>query len=304
MARLSLIERYHPLAVVAGASEGIGAAFARRLAAEGFDLLLIARRVGPLEALAEELRSQDDGHSPGPDRRGRPHERGSRRADTRTGERSAARRVRTLSLDLAERDAPRRIAEACSGRSVGVLVYNAAAAPTGPFLAAGADALATVARVNVETPMLVVRELFGAARPEHGDHGSPRTRRALVLMSSMAGLQGSPFLAAYAASKSFLRVLGEGLWHELRTEDVDVVVPVAGAVDTPGYRGQSRSGRRGMGVLSPDRVVHATFRALGRRPVAIPGVFYRLAAFALGRLVPRTLAVRIMSIAGRRLSGS
>ena len=125
-----LAARYRGMAVVAGASEGIGAAFARRLAREGFDLLLVARRPDRLEALAAELRDAFGG------------------------------KVETLRCDLASADAVDAVVGALRGRDVGLLVYNAAAAPVGRFLDRDPDALDTVVAVNVRTPTLLVRRLF------------------------------------------------------------------------------------------------------------------------------------------------
>jgi short-subunit dehydrogenase len=283
--------RYPGLAVVAGASEGIGAAFARRLAGEGFELLLVARRPGPLEQLAAELRG---GRSAGPA--------------------AGVPRVDVLPCDLAAADAVDRIRGACAGRRVGLLVYNAASAPTGPFVEQDPESLRTLVQVNVATPVLLVRELMAQHGPPDREANVPHSpaqperaaggdgRHAVVLLSSMAGWQGTPMLAGYSASKAFLRVLGEALWAELRGEGVDVVVSIPGATDTPGYRDQSGSSGNRFGVLAPDRVASAALRALGRRPLSVPGLVYKLSAWFMTRLMPRSAAVRIMSIAGRRLT--
>jgi short-subunit dehydrogenase len=71
-----------------------------------------------------------------------------------------------------------------------------------------------------------------------------RERGGLVIMSSLAGLQGSPPISVYAATKAFGAVLAEGLWAELRGTGVDVVTCVAGAVETPGWLRARRGGRR------------------------------------------------------------
>ena len=265
-----LAARYGGIAVVAGASEGIGAAFARRLARAGFELLLIARRPDPLATLADELRAAHGAS------------------------------VNTLQCDLAEPGAVDAILAEVDGRDVGLLVYNAAAAPVGRFLEREPDALDTVVAVNVRTPTLLVRQLFG--EPAAGGTGSAGARRGVVLLSSMAGWQGAPMLAAYGASKAYLRVLAEGLWDELRDDGVDVVAAVPGATATPGY--EEQSGRRGgIGILAPDLVARDALRALGRRPVSVPGALYRLSAFLMNRLTPRRLAIRAMGVAGRRLGG-
>lgn len=271
-----LAERYQGIAVVAGASEGIGAAFARRLAHAGFDLLLIARRPQPLEALAAEVHG------------------------------SCGTGVETLRCDLGRHDAVDAVLEALRGRDVGLLVYNAAAAPVGGFLDRDPDQLDALVAVNVRTPTLLVRRLFGEPAGGAWGDAAPRgevpRRRGVVLLSSMAGWQGAPMIASYAASKAYLRVLAEGLWDELGERGVDVLATVPGATATPGYERQSGR-RRGIGILSPDLIALDALRALGRRPVSIPGALYRVSAFLMNRLAPRRLAIRAMGIAGRRLGG-
>src|SRR3954468_17965083 len=100
----SLVDRYGPVALVAGASEGIGAAFARALAQAGFGLVLIARRQEPLLALATELREQ------------------------------FGKQVTTVALDLAALDLEARLREIVGQYDVGLLVYNAALSIVAPFI--------------------------------------------------------------------------------------------------------------------------------------------------------------------------
>jgi short-subunit dehydrogenase len=121
-----------------------------------------------------------------------------------------------------------------------------------------------------------------------------------VLMSSMAGNQGTARIAAYAASKAFNRVLAEGLWEELAPRGIDVIACCAGAVRTPGYA--NTAGRDAPGTLDADRVAERTLAALGRGPIVIPGFVNRLAAALMGRILPRRAAIRIMAGTTRRLS--
>jgi short-subunit dehydrogenase len=121
-----------------------------------------------------------------------------------------------------------------------------------------------------------------------------------VVVSSVAGLQGSPGLAAYAASKAFGRVFAEGLWAELRPHGVDVLACVAGAVRTPGF-GASGLGRA-PGMLSGDAVARLTLDRLGHGPTVVPGRFVAVSTRLLG-LLPRRTAVTVMGRASRGLAG-
>jgi short-subunit dehydrogenase len=128
-----------------------------------------------------------------------------------------------------------------------------------------------------------------------------RRRGALVVMSSVAGCQGFPGLATYAATKAFLAVWAEGLWAELRNDGVDVLACVAGAVSTPGYAAAMVAGDA-PGILPAERVVEVAMASLGRKPTVVPGRINALAVL-LGHLAPRQVAIK-MTAAGARRFGS
>jgi short-subunit dehydrogenase len=258
---VSFPSRYGPWAVVAGASEGLGAAFAEALAGRGLNVVAVARREEPLEALARRVESAYE-------------------VD-----------VRVVRADLADPGFPDVLAAATRDIEVGVGVYNAAFSFLAPLLDRPPEDALRVVDVNVRGPLLFVHGLAPAM--------VARGRGALVLMSSLAGNQGSPGLSAYAASKAFTTTLAEGLWGELAPAGVDVLACVAGAVRTPGYAGALR--RDAPGTLDPAVVAEAALRALGRGPVVTPGATNRLASFAMRRLVPRRAAVRIMRRSLERL---
>jgi short-subunit dehydrogenase len=250
--------RYGPWAVVAGASEGLGAAFAEALAARGLNLLLVARRAALLEEVAERIRAEK------------------------------AVEVRPLAQDLADPSFASALAEASADLEVGTLVYNAAFSPIGSFLEMAPDDLMRVVDLNVRGPMLFVHRLAPAMRA--------RRRGAIVLMSSLSGIQGSPRISAYAASKAFNTILAEGLWGELRDDGLDVIASCAGAIRTPGYLATSEAApREAPGTLDPADVAEQTLSALGRGPRVVPGVVNRLASILTGRVLSRRAAVRLMA---------
>lgn len=256
-------ERYGRWALVAGASEGIGEAFASALAGRGLDVILIARRADKLEATASRLRA------------------------------AHGVEVLALAIDLGAADMAERIAKGVGEREVGLLVYNAAFSRVGGFLETPlADHLQTL-DVNCRAPVVLVHR-YGAAMRERG-------RGGIVLMGSMSGLQGSPRLASYAASKAFAQVLGESLWGELRSSGVDALTCVAGATRTPGFEAVA-SDTPGP-VMEPSAVVEQALAALGRRPSMIAGLGNRVAAWVLGKL-PRRRQVQIMGAAMQASAGS
>jgi uncharacterized protein len=253
---LPFARRYGAWAVVAGASEGLGAAYARALAGRGLNLVLVARRMPLLEALARELRAEHQVE------------------------------VRVLAGDLSDRRFLESLLQQCEQLEVGLLVYNAAHAPIGEFAALSLDDLLRVAAVNVRAPVTLVHGLLSGM--------IARGRGGVILMTSLAGNQGSPFIATYAASKAFNRVLAEGLWYELKGKGVDVLACCAGAVRTPGYSGAA-AGKDAPGTLDPEQVVRRALSALGRRPVVIPGRLNRVAGIVMTRFLPKRTAIAIMA---------
>ncbi|MCC6809321.1 MAG: SDR family NAD(P)-dependent oxidoreductase [Deltaproteobacteria bacterium] len=251
-------------AVVAGASEGIGAAFAWELARRGHSLVLIARRSEPLQALADAL---------------------SAKHPERTFE--------TLALDLGDPRLEERL-RALAARDVGVVVYNAALSVAAPFLSAPIADHQRVLDVNAKGPMIFAH-VFGEAMAKRG-------RGAIVLMSSLTAFWGSPWVASYGATKAFNLSLGEALAAELGPRGVNVLVCCAGATSTPGFIAITR-GTKAPKAMTPDAVAVETMRAVDRRRrgAFVPGAFNRFAQWLLTRVFPRRLAVATMASETKKL---
>ena len=189
------LQKYGPWALVVGGSEGVGASFARMLAADGFKLVLVARKPGPLQALAGEL------------------------AATGT-------EVRILSADLSHADALDRVRTVTDDIDVGLLIYNAGANNTrGNFVELPAEVTRAVIAINVTGQSEFARH-YGAAMCRRG-------RGGMILCGSQSGYMGAPSLAAYTAAKAFSRVFTEALWAECGALGVDVLHLNVGFTATP-----------------------------------------------------------------------
>ena len=254
--------KYGPWALVAGASEGLGAAFAEELAKRGLNLILIARRLDKLELLANDLKNKY-------------------KIETRF-----------QSLDLADFQ---QVGNYISQLNipVGLMVYNAAFAPIGYFEEIPEESLEKIINVNIKTPLLLSKLM--------STQMTARRKGGIVLMSSLAGTQGTPKLAAYAATKSFNAILAEGLWKELKKYDIDVIASVAGAIRTPGYQ-NAQNTKDAPGTLDASEVAIKTLNALGKVPVTIPGFINKLAGFFMGRMLPTKMAISIMDKQTKKLS--
>ncbi|MEZ5925494.1 MAG: SDR family oxidoreductase [Hyphomicrobiaceae bacterium] len=259
------------MAVVTGASEGIGRAFAFELARHGHDLLLIARHAGPLEATAAEV------------------------------VRATGRQVDTFAVDLTSPDATKQVMEELKARhcQVNILVNNAGVGLAGKFQKHEAVGLATLADLNVRALTLLTH----AVLPGMLDRG----RGGVINVASLGGHIPGPNQAAYYASKAYVISLTEALAWEARGRGVQITAVMPGPVNTQFHAdmGAERSYYlKFMGVVSPERVARAGYRGyrLGLTLV-YPRLIDRVLALCL-RLSPHFIAVPIVSWLLRKRNGA
>jgi uncharacterized protein len=250
--------RYGPWALIAGAAVGLGAEYARQVAARGLHLVLVDRDDAALRATAREI-------------------------STATG-------VQTLPVvaDLARADIGTVLTAAVANREIGLLVYNAAIGLVAPFLATTPAHTTAMIDVNCRGPVLLVHT-FAPAMVARG-------RGGIILMSSMSASFGAEQLAVYAASKAFDLVLADALWAELGPKGVDVLSVQPGSTRTPGWQTSQPPELRGPGphVMEPADVVSAALAALGHGPGIVPGEMNQ-EGLAMLTSMPRQRAIEIMS---------
>lgn len=189
------IHQYGPWAVIAGGSEGVGAEFAAQLAEAGLNLVLIARKPGPLHDTADRCRG-------------------------------LGVQVRELALDLTEPDSVTEITRATADLEVGLLIYNAGAnTHSAEFLDGDLASFQKVIDLNVTTPLSLIHHFATPMRE--------RRRGGVMLVGSITGYQGSARHSIYGGVKAFTRIFAEGLWVELRDSGVHVLELVLGVTRTP-----------------------------------------------------------------------
>src|SRR5579864_1778957 len=191
---MASLRAYGDWALVTGASAGIGVAFAQRLATEGINVVLVARRGDRLEQLAETL--------------GRSHHV----------------QTRVVPEDLEPEGAIERIAQRVADLEIGILINNAGFSTVGRFDRVPREKILGMVRVNC----VAVAGLAHAFLPGM----VARRRGAIIIVSSAAAYQPLGFAATYGATKAFDLMLAEALWAENRGTGVDVLALSPGPVDT------------------------------------------------------------------------
>ena len=251
--------------LITGASSGIGEAFARRLAAGGENVLLVARSEDKLKSLCDELAQAHNVHA------------------------------QYVALDLTEEDAPGKLFAETErrGLTVETLINNAGFGSMGDFAALDVARELEMIDLNVRA-LVALTHLYLQPMRE-------RKSGTIINVASTAAFQGVPFMATYAATKAFVLSFSEAIAEELRDTGVTVTTLCPGPTETgfaarAGFRSSPMMGAR-MDARSVAEVAYtATLR--GER-VVVPGVVNKMHAQAV-RLTPRRLLARLAGAAQQR----
>ncbi len=252
-------------ALVTGASKGIGEVFAEHLAARGMNLVLVARSLGALEALAARLADK------------------------------YAVQCIALDADLANPDATKWIAAELErrGMQVDLLVNNAGLGLSGSFLSHELEQEQAEIQVNVQA-LVALTHLLGVEM---------RNRRSggIINIASNASFQPVPAMATYAATKAFVLHFSEALSYELAGDGVRVMAACPGPTATNFFAGTpiKMSGKR---MDSSQTVVQRTLDAFDRgKSVAYPARMSVRLGTLMPRFLPRSLVTMIAGIATRNM---
>lgn len=252
------LSKYGSWGMVAGAAEGLGAAFVESLAIQGKNVIMIDRNEKELKEKAVEM------------------------------EKEYGIKTHLLILDLSDQSHLEEIIKTLIDLDCRLLIYNAAYGPVKPFTENTADELDYYIDLNSRTPLHLISR-FLQSRKEEMPAG-------IIIMSSLAGLWGTQMVVPYGATKAFDYNLAEGLYYELKSQKVDVLGCCAGAIDTPNYRStQPKKNLFGPSIMNPSTVARKTFDKLGKKPVYIPGFLNQFTYFLFTRILPRSTATAMMN---------
>jgi short-subunit dehydrogenase len=242
--------------LITGASSGIGEVFARKLAARGDNLLLVARSEDKLISLCNEL--------------GRMH-------DTR---------AQYFAVDLSEREAPARLFQETQRRELEInfLINNAGFGSMGDFAKLDLERELNMIDLNVRSLVELTHRFLVPMRE--------RKSGSIINVASTAGFQPVPFMATYAATKAFVLSFSEALWEENRPHGVKVMALCPGVTETNFFDAARIQKPPARISQTPEAVVDTALRALARGKGSVISGWTNFLMIESERLVPRSLILR------------
>lgn len=246
--------KFGPWCIITGASSGIGKEFARQLAANGLNLILVARRLALLEEIGKRL------------------------------EEEFGIRYRAIEADLSEEISIEKIKDATDGLNIGLLISNAGTGRPGKFLSFTEHDLKYITHLNAISHLTLTVH-FGKRFAKRGSGG-------LLLTGALGSSHGVPYMANEAGTKGYILSLGKSLHAELKGLGIHVTVLITSPTDTPildklGFTRENSP----MKPISVEQCVDESLRALSRNQITIiPGRIYRI----MNALMPGSIARKMV----------
>jgi short-subunit dehydrogenase len=254
--------------LITGASSGIGEVFARKLAAQGHNLLLVARSEDKLITLCNELGRAGSIHA------------------------------QYAAMDLSEQDAPSRLfAETQTrGLEIDFLINNAGFGSMGDFTRLDPEREVDMIDLNVRSLVELTHRFLAPMRE--------RKSGSIINVASTAGFQPVPFMATYAATKAFVLSFTEALSEENRPYGVKLMALCPGVTDTNFFDAAKIQRPPARIAQTPEAVVNTALRALARGKSSVVSGWTNLMMIESERLVPRSVVRRIAGSMLRKTVGT
>ncbi len=253
MNKTKLLKKYGNWAIVTGATDGLGKQFAIQLAEIGFNLVIVGRRKNLLDELHKKL--------------------------------NQAHKVKCLAidLDLSTNDAVKILEDKTKDLDIGLIVAAAGFGTSTNLIQADIGIEKQLIDLNCKG-LMEISHVFGKKF-------AAQKRGGIILISSLLGFHGVFGTANYAASKAYVQALGEGLYFELRKQNVDVLTVAPGPINT-GFA--ATAGMQFNMALKPENVAKQSIQSLGRKITLLPGFLTKFLYFSLSMLFFRNLKVLIL----------
>jgi uncharacterized protein len=253
--------------LITGASSGIGEVFARKLAARGHNLLLVARSEEKLINLCNELGRIKSTHA------------------------------QYVTMDLSERDAPARLFEETQKRGLEIdfLINNAGFGSMGDFAKLDPQRELDMIDLNVRSLVELTHRFLVPMRE--------RKSGSIINVASTAGFQPVPFMATYAATKAFVLSFSEALWEENRPHGVKVMALCPGVTDTNFFEASRMQRPPARISQTAADVVDTALRGLARGKSSVISGWTNFLMVESERLAPRSLVLRTAGMVLRKTVG-
>ncbi|MEQ8808743.1 MAG: SDR family NAD(P)-dependent oxidoreductase [Imperialibacter sp.] len=248
-------EKFGPWALITGASAGIGEEFARQLASEGFDLILVARRKPLMETLGQELKQKH------------------------------GIKYKVIEADLSKEAGVEKVIKGSDGLNIGLLISNAGTGKPGKFLSFSFDHLMSTIQLNAVSHIALTHH-FGRKIAAAGKGG-------ILLTGAMGAIDGLPYMANESGTKAMVQALAEALNTELKASGIHITVLVTSPTETPvlpllGFTKDNLP----MAPLPVQQCVSEALEGLRKnRPSVLPGLKYRV----MNTVVPASFSRAMMA---------
>jgi uncharacterized protein len=254
--------------LVTGASSGIGEVFARKLAAQGHNLLLVARSEDKLINLCNELGRSESTHA------------------------------QYVAMDLSERDAPAQLFAETQARGLEIdfLINNAGFGSMGDFSTLDLDHELNMIDLNVRSLVELTHRFLVPMRE--------RKRGSIINVASTAGFQPVPFMTTYAATKAFVLSFSEALAEENRPFGVKIMALCPGVTDTNFFEAAKIQRPPARISQTPEAVAETALRALARGKSSVISGWTNFLMVQSERLTPRSVVTRIAGTMMRKTVGN
>ncbi|MCF8239991.1 MAG: SDR family oxidoreductase [Melioribacteraceae bacterium] len=234
------MKKYGEWALITGASSGIGEEFAKRLAKENYNLVLVARRIDRLNSLAEELKNKYKIN------------------------------IKTIQADLSKSNFLESIIPVTEKLDIGMLINNAGFGSTGKFTETNSQHEIDMVHVNCVAPTILTHHFVKEMKL--------KKRGAVIFLGSVVGYQPTPYMAAYSATKVFNSYLGEALANELKEYNIDVLSINPGSTNTE-FHGIANVGKAPF-IRTAENVVNTALNSLGRKYSVVDGLMNKIIAIS------------------------
>ncbi len=254
---MNLKDKYGPWALITGGATGLGKAFAKEIAGQGVNIIIV------------DIREED-----------------SKKAAQLIEDRFKVS-AKYIILNLAREDILDVIEVETKGLEIGLVINNAGIASLGPLITADKQKLNNILDVNCRATMLLSYHFVKQM--------AKRKKGGIVVVSSLAGTVGTSQFTAYSASKAFGINFGEALWEEMRPYNIDVKVLVLGSVNTPAYHWLNPDTKSlAIKMMEVEEVAKEGLSILGKnKPTHVVGSKNRLAFAFMKLFFSRKKAVEV-----------